>query len=178
MDNRVLSESTCSHVIHVPFERVDIADWFMTLTEAEYLRCCVPDHLGFGRSIGEDGRLMSLAVETIGENLFIHHHVAEGMKKDFAQLVSHSDVITPRGRTQAQVTWELHVERLDAEECKYTNHVIVTATDAHLKFTQIHGSHLEQDNHARQIACGDHNRRETPHLAESIARRALSRLVS
>ena len=62
------------------------------------------------------------------------------------------------------------------EQCaRLTNHVVATPTDEFLAFISKHGISFEQAAAARQAAGGDHNRRETPHYAESIARRALAR---
>ena len=47
MDNilteKRLSNSAYSHIIHAPIERVDIAGWLFSMSEAEYCRCCPPD---------------------------------------------------------------------------------------------------------------------------------------
>ncbi len=61
----ILSQSAYSAEIDVPFEKVDIADWLFTLPEAEYLRCCPPDHIAAGVTWTDDGRRMSINVEQI-----------------------------------------------------------------------------------------------------------------
>jgi hypothetical protein len=53
--------------------------------------------------------------------------------------------------------------------------VTATPTEEILDFIKRHGISFEQAAAARQAAGGDHNRRETPLFAESIARRALAR---
>ncbi len=47
--DKILSESAFSHELDVPLGTIDIADWLFNLPEAEYQRCCVPDHIAAGR---------------------------------------------------------------------------------------------------------------------------------
>jgi hypothetical protein len=42
MPNPTIAESSFSHVINAPIERVDIANWLLHLPNAEYQRCCPP----------------------------------------------------------------------------------------------------------------------------------------
>lgn len=44
----ILSQSAYSAEIDIPLEKIDIADWLFNLPEAEYLRCCPPDHIAAG----------------------------------------------------------------------------------------------------------------------------------
>jgi hypothetical protein len=44
--------------------------------------------------------------------------------------VSLSDVLTPLGWTSTQVIWELRMEQLDGDRCRYTNTVTSHPTDA------------------------------------------------
>jgi hypothetical protein len=48
-----------------PLEKVDIADWLFNLPDAEYQRCS-PAHIAAGHTTTDDGRPMSINVETIG----------------------------------------------------------------------------------------------------------------
>ena len=48
MTDRILSHSSFIHIVDVPIERIDIADWLFNLPEAEYQRCCPPDHIAAG----------------------------------------------------------------------------------------------------------------------------------
>ena len=43
--DRILSQSAYSAEIDVPLDQVDIEEWLFSLPEAEYLRCCAPDHI-------------------------------------------------------------------------------------------------------------------------------------
>ncbi|MCU6793276.1 hypothetical protein OB236_14235 [Paenibacillus sp. WQ 127069] len=72
-----LTQSVCSHVIDVPVEKVDIGKWLFSLSDAEYQRCCPPDHIAVGVTKTEDGRPMSINVETIGTSLAVQHYVGE-----------------------------------------------------------------------------------------------------
>ncbi|MDG3442284.1 hypothetical protein [Nitrospirillum amazonense] len=172
--DRILSQSAYSHEVDVPIEKIDIADWLFTLPEAEYLRCCAPDHIAAGVTTTDDGRRMSINVEMIGTGLVVQHYVAEEAGKTYCRMNSISDVFTANGRTQVNVVWELMAEAIDGNRTRYTNRVTAHPTDAFMDFLAQHGIAYEDAAAARQAAGGDHNRRETPLFAESIARRALA----
>ncbi|EGY00597.1 hypothetical protein AZA_89356 [Nitrospirillum viridazoti Y2] len=173
--DRILSQSAYSHEVDVPIEKIDIADWLFTLPEAEYLRCCAPDHIAAGVTTTDDGRRMSINVEMIGTGLVVQHYVAEEAGKTYCRMNSISDVFTANGRTQVNVVWELMAEAIDGNRTRYTNRVTAHPTDAFMDFLAQHGVAYEDAAAARQAAGGDHNRRETPLFAESIARHALAR---
>src|ERR1700754_3430800 len=170
-----LSESAFDHVIDVPFEQVDIAGWLFALPNREYERCCPPDHIACGYTTTDDGRPMSINVETIGNSLVIQQYVAEVHRPDRCEMVSISDVFTPTGgRTKTQARWTLSVEALEDGRSKCTNAVIAYATQNFMDFLKETGGTFEDAAKARQEASGDHNRRETPLFAESIARFSLA----
>jgi hypothetical protein len=173
MSERILSNSSFSHVIEVPIEKVDIADWLFNLPEAEYQRCCAPDHIAAGATTTDDGRPMSINVEMIGQTLMVQNYVGEITEKHHCRMVSQSDAFTPNGRTRVQVIWDLSVRKIDDTHCEYTNSVVAHPTDAFLSFIEQHNVRFEDAAAARQRDGGDHNRRETPLFAESIRRRAL-----
>ena len=175
MTDRILSQSSFSHLIDVPIEFIDIADWLFNLPEAEYQRCCPPDHIAAGATSTDNGRRMSINVEMIGETLMIQHYISEITEPHLCRMVSLSDAFTPNGRTRVQVLWELSVKPINSTLCEYTNSVTATPTKEFLDFIKKHGISFEQAAVARQAAGGDHNRRETPLFAASIARRALAR---
>ncbi|MBV7534980.1 hypothetical protein KW842_04270 [Duganella sp. sic0402] len=168
----VLSQSAFSHIIDVPFEKVDIAKWLFTLPDAEYQRCAPPDHIAAGATYTDDGRRMSINVEMIGSGLVVQHYVGEITEAAHCRMVSTSDVFTPNGRTKVQVIWDLSVRKLDDQRCEYTNGVISHPTEEFLAFIKENGVTWEKAAADRQSASGDHNRRETPLFAESIARAA------
>lgn len=170
----VLSQSAFSHVINVPIDQVDIGKWLFSLAEAEYQRCAPPDHISCGTTSTDDGRPMSINVEQIGTGLVIQHYVGEVVEKHRCLMVSTSDVFTPTGRTRVQVIWELSVKGLSDGRTEYTNSVLSHPTEDFLNFISKHGVTFEQAAHDRQAASGDHNSRETPLFAESIARAAMA----
>ncbi len=167
-----LSTSTFSHVIDVPLERVDIATWLFALPDAEYQRCAPPDHIAAGSTWTDHGRRMSINVEMIGTGLVVQHYVAEVAEKAYCRMVSTSDVFTPHGRTSVQVIWELSAKHAGDGRTEYTNKVTSHPTEHFLAFIEKNGISFEQAARDRDAASGDHNRRETPLFAESIARRA------
>lgn len=93
----ILSQSAYSAEIDVPFEKIDIADWLFNLAEAEYLRCCPPDHIAAGVTWTDDGRRMSINVEQIGSGLVVQHYVAEVDEAAYCRMNSISDVFTASG---------------------------------------------------------------------------------
>jgi len=95
LHDKQLSNSTYSHVINAPIEKVDIAGWFFNLPEAEYQRCCPPDHISCGTTSTDDGKRMSINVEMIGKALMIQHYVAEVATASLCRMVSVSDAFTP-----------------------------------------------------------------------------------
>src|SRR5260370_10071934 len=175
MTERILSYSSFSHIGDVPIERIHIADWLFNLPEAEYQRCCPPDHIAAGSKRTDGGRRMSINVERIGETLMIQHYVGEITEPHLCRMASLSDAISANGRTKVHVLWELSVKPISSSRCEYTNAVTATPTEEFFDFIKRHGISFEQAAAARQAAGGDHNRRETPLFAESIARRALAR---
>lgn len=178
LNDLILSQSAYSAEIDVPFEKIDIAGWLFTLPEAEYQRCCPPDHISAGFTTTDDGRFMSINVEMIGTGLVVQHYVAEEASASYCRMNSISDVFTPAGRTQVNVIWELIAEATEDGRTRYTNRVTSHPTDAFMDFIAAHGQTFEQAAAARQSASGDHNRRETPLFAESIGRQALAKAAA
>ena len=175
LHDKILSSSAYSHVIAVPQAKIDIADWLFNLAEAEYQRCCPPDHISCGSTFTDDGTRMSINVEMIGQTLMIQHYVAETATAHLCRMISTSDAFTPNGRTRVQIIWTLSVKPVDDTHCEYTNSVIAHPTSAFMDFIAAHNISFEQAAAARQRDGGEHNRRETPLYAESIARRTLAR---
>lgn len=168
----VLSQSAFTHVVDVEARKINIAKWLFDLPDAEYQRCAPPDHIAAGATWTDDGKRMSINVEMIGTGLVVQHYVAEVADPLYCKMVSISDVFTPAGRTKVQVIWELSAKALPDGKTEYTNSVISHPTDEFLAFIEKNGMTFEQAAKARQDASGDHNRRETPLFAESIARAA------
>lgn len=173
--DRILSQSAYTAEIDVPLAKIDIKDWLFNLPEAEYLRCCPPDHIAAGTTTTDDGRLMSINIEMIGTGLVVQHYVADEAGPHYVRMNSISDVFTANGRTQVNVVWELIAEDAGEGRTRYTNRVTAHPTDAFMEFLSAHGLTYEAAAAARQEAGSDHNRRETPLFAASIGRRALAR---
>jgi len=72
------------------------------------------------------------------------------------------------------VLWELITEDAGHGRTRYTNRVTARPTNAFMDFLAEHGIAFEDAAAARQAAGSDHNRRETPMFAESIARKAVA----
>jgi hypothetical protein len=170
--DRTLSLSTVAAIINAPIEKVDIADWLLHLPDAEYQRCSHA-HIAAGNTTSDDGRPMSINVETIGDALMVQHYIAEKHEAHYCRMVSISDSISAAGRTRVRVVWELRAKEIDENSCEYSNHIHGSAIDETMAFFEQHGISLEQAAAARQKASDAHNREETPNFAKSIERKAL-----
>jgi hypothetical protein len=170
-DDRTLSLSTVTTPIHAPIEKVDIADWLFHLADAEYQRCAHA-HLAAGISTTDDGRGMSINVETIGDAFVVQHYVAEVREPHLCRMVSISDSISPAGHTKLQVIWELSVKKTSDDSCEFTKHIHSSAIDETVAFFKEHGIPFEKAREARQQASHAHNQEETPNFAKSIEKRA------
>jgi hypothetical protein len=105
----------------------------------------------------------------------VQHAVADEAGPTSCRMNSITDVYSANGRTHVNVIWELIAEAIDDKRTRYTNRVTAHPTDVFMDFLAEHGLDYDHAAAARQAAGGDHNRRETPMFAESIARRALAR---
>jgi hypothetical protein len=174
VSDTIITESTSTAVINAPIEYVDIAEWVFTLPDAEYQRCS-PAHIAAGFTTSDDGRRMSLNVETIGGNLMVQHYVEDVGEKHHVRLLSTSDVIGAGGRTKSGVVWELSVKPLDAERCELSNHVIGKTTPEYWENLNRNGVPFAVAKQAQDIASAAHNAQETPLFAKSMERKALTR---
>ena len=174
MSDKQIVDSSFTAIINASIEKIDIPTWCSTLPEKEY-QGCSPAHIAAGFTTAPDGTRMSINVEMIGSGLVVQHYVAEEARPDYVRMNSISDVFTANGRTQVNVLWELIAEDAGHGRTRYTNRVTARPTDVFLDFLGEHGIALEDAAAARQAAGSDHNRRETPLFAESIARHALAR---
>jgi hypothetical protein len=173
VDERLLSTDTATAVIGTPIDRVDLADWIFTLPDAEYQRCAPGQHIAAGSTTTDDGRPTSINVEQIAGTLLVQHYMPEVLEPHHCVMVSQTDVITPRGNTKFQVTWELLVEADGDDRCTYTNKGSAHSTDEFLSFLGGLGLTVEQTANERQDQMTAHNQFETPLFAKSIERRAL-----
>jgi len=175
---RLLATDTTTAVINAPIARVDLADWVFHLPDAEYQRCAPGEHIAAGATTADDGRPMSINVEQVGDAFLVQHYVPEILGPHHCVMVSETDVITPRGRTTIQITWELSAEADDDGRSTYTNKVSAHATDEFLSFLDAAGVGVEHGATERQENMTAHNRLETPLFAKSIERRAVGAAAS
>jgi hypothetical protein len=173
-NDRTLSLSTVTATIHAPIEKVNIAEWPLHLPDAEYQRCAHA-HIAAGTTTTDEGRAMSINVETIGDAVVIQHYVAEISEPQLCRMDSISDSISPAGRTKLQVIWELSARKTEDQTCEFTNHIHSSAIDETLAFFENHCIPFESARAARQHESHAHNQEETPLFAKSIERSALSR---
>ncbi|WFR74246.1 hypothetical protein P9209_13490 [Prescottella defluvii] len=131
-----------------------------------------PDHITTGVGTTADGRPIAIGVETFGDALMIHHFVGEVTEPHHCRMVSTSEAVAAEGRTTVEVIWELRAEPTADGRCTVTDRIAVLPTGDYFAFLDHHGITFEDAAAACDAACNDHNRRETPLLAASIARRA------
>ena len=174
-DELVLSHAAVTAEVDAPFDYVDIEQWLKTLPTNEYQRCAPPDHKAAGYTVDDDGTPMSINVEMIGSGLVVQQYRFEVAGPHYCKMVSLSDVLSPQGWTTTQVIWELRMERLDGDRCRYTNTVTSHPTEDFLEFVTQHGQTFAEAAEARQEASGRHCEKETPLYAQSIARWAIQR---
>jgi hypothetical protein len=169
-----LSISTVTATIHAPIGQVNIADWILHLPDAEYQRCSSA-HIAAGSTTTDDGRPMSINVETIGDAFVVQHYVAEVLDPHFCRMVSISDSISSAGRTKLRVVWELSASKIDDRTCEYTNHIHSSALEQTLAFLEERDIPFEKARAARQQASHAHNQEETPKFAKSIEQNAIDK---
>jgi len=173
-DDTKLVESSFSARIDAPIEQVDVPAWCFGLPDDEY-QACSPAHIAAGATTAPDGRRMSINVEVIGGSLMVQHYVEDIAEPDHLRLVSHSDVVTPTGRTFIDVVWDLRITRIDDTSCELTNTVQSFAPPELLELLGKQGIPLDAFRASRTPNSVAHNRQETPLFAKSIERHALAR---
>ena len=131
-----ISSSSCSCVINVPVEKVDLTTWLFKLSESEYRRCCTPDHVSCGTTLTDEGKPMVINVEMIGHALMIQRYVAEIAASTLCKPVSISEAFTPNGRTRVQVVRTLSAKKTDENTCELVNGMIVHSTAELMDFIE------------------------------------------
>jgi hypothetical protein len=177
-DDLVLSHAVVVSEVDAPFDCVDIEQWLKTLPTHEYQRCAPPDHKAAGYTVDDDGTPMSINVEMIGTGLVVQQYRFEVTGPHYCKMVSLSDVLTPHGWTTTQVIWELLMEQIEGNRCRYTNTVTSHPTEDFLEFVTQQGQTFAEAARARQEASGRHCEKETPLYAMSIARWASERAAA
>jgi len=165
-------DSSFSAVINAPIEKINIPEWAFNLSEEDY-QGCSPAHVTAAKTVGPDGRRMSINVEVIGGNPMVQHYQEELSQPDHLILTSFSDVFTPTGRVVIHVHWELSVKKISDTQCEFTNRVITHATEDMMRGLARQGIPFDLFKAQRQPVSIDHNRGETPLFAKSIERYAL-----
>lgn len=169
-EDLILSHAVVTADVAAPFDRINIAEWLKTLPTHEYQRCAPGDHKAAGYTVDDDGTPMSINIEMIGTGLVVQQYRFEVAGPHYCKMVSLSDVLTPHGWTTTQVIWELRMEQLDADTCRYTNTVTSHPTEHFLTFIAEQGQTFTEAARARQESSGRHCQVETPRYAHSIAR--------
>jgi hypothetical protein len=187
-----LAQAVCTAAVGAPPGKIDLFEWLRTLPDREYRRCAPPDHKAAGYTVSDDGQPLTVAVETIGTSLLVHHYEYRAARRDHCRLVSLSDVLTPAGWTTCQVTWDLRAEPTAGpsdsssdspsdgpadgpagdQASHLTSSVTVHPTAAFTELVAAGGPGRAETAAAWQAALDDHCRRETALLAVSVGRHA------
>jgi hypothetical protein len=175
-----LAQAVCTAAVDAPPGKIDLFEWLRTLPDREYQRCAPPDHKAAGYTVSDDGQPLTVAVETIGTSLLVHHYEYQAARRDHCRLVSRSDVLTPAGWTTCQVTWDLRAEPApgpsdgpaDDQASRLTSAVTVHPTTEFTELVAASGPGRAETAAAWQAALSDHCRRETALFAVSVGRHA------
>lgn len=165
-------DSSFTALINAPIEKINIPEWAFNLSEKEYQECS-PAHVSAAKTIGADGRRMSINVEVIGGNPMVQHYQERLSEPHHLILTSFSDVFTPTGRVVIHVHWELSVKAISDTQCEFTNRVVTHATEDMIRGLERQGIPFDVFQLQRTPISVDHNRGETPCFAASIERTAL-----
>ena len=174
MDGELIVECTCAAMINAAVDAIDIPGWLFGLHDAEYQRCS-PAHVAAAATASDDGRRMSINVETIGGFLMVQHYVEEHAARDHCLLASTSDLLTPTGWTKVGVFWELSIRPTAKNRCELTNHVGVRSTPEFIRFISRAGIPLQQIRQSLEAPTIAHNADETASFAASLESAALNR---
>jgi hypothetical protein len=164
-------DSSFTAIINAPIEKIDIPEWAFNLSETEY-QGCSPAHVSAAKTVGADGRRMSINVEVLGGSPIIQHYQEELSEPHHLILTSFSEVFAPTGRFVLHVHWELSVKKINDKQCVFTNKVVTHATEDMIHTLERQGIPFEVFKAQRQPVSIDHNRLETPLFAASIERTA------
>jgi hypothetical protein len=162
-------DSSFNAVVNAPIEKINMPEWVFNLSETDY-QDCSPAHVSAAKTVGADGRRMSINVEVIGGTPMVQHYQEELSEPHHLVLVSFTDLFSPTGRTVYYVRWELSVKEISATQCEFTNRVTTYATEDMMRGLERQGIPFELFKAQRQPVAVDHNRRETPFFAASIER--------
>jgi hypothetical protein len=107
--------------LDVPIERVDLADWLFTLTDAEYQAAAPTAHRAAGTFV-QDGVRGTVNVEAIGGHLIIQHY------REVAGSPTHVEMFSSRSRVYLfhlvpapiQVRWTMSATPRNADTSEFS----------------------------------------------------------
>lgn len=169
----ILADSTMTALIDAPYENIDLTAWLFSLKDEEY-QACSASHLAGGVSCSVAGKRMSINVELIQDNLLVQHYEEDIGTKDHCRVVSHSDSLSPLGKTKLDIVWELKISKLPGGAATLSNHVRVIATGHFLEMlSQRDITDLDSVKQGMVQHVNAHNSEETPLFARDIAAKAI-----
>ncbi|TCD26506.1 hypothetical protein EZ456_13005 [Pedobacter psychrodurus] len=168
----ILAEHTSTTVINAPIEKINLTQWLFTLTDHEY-QACSTAHIAGGSSVTDDGKMISINVEMVGDNLLVQHYHEDISEAGHCRVSSISDSISPLGRATMGITWELKIKKISDEITEFSNHIIVLLTEdlkILLEKAGITDLALVKPEMLKNAA--KHNHEETPLFAKDIEKKA------
>jgi hypothetical protein len=136
-------------------------------------QACSAAHIACGSSVAEDGKMLSINVEMVGDNLLIQHYHEDISEIDHCRVSSISDSISPLGRATMGITWELKVKKISDEVTEFSNHITVFLTeDLKVLFEKTGITDLGLVKPEMLKNAAKHNYEETPLFAKDIEKKA------
>lgn len=166
-------DTSFSATINAPIEKINLPEWAFNLSEKDY-QDCSPAHVSAAKTIGADGRRMSINVEVLGGSPMIQHYQEEISEPHHLVFGSFSDVYGPTGHAVMYVKWELSVKKISDTQCEFTNRVFSCATEELVHDLEGQGIPFELFKSQHMPVTIAHNRQETPLFAANIEKVALN----
>jgi hypothetical protein len=177
-DEPVLAQARSTAPLAVALDEVDLADCVLNLTDAEYRDCAPGEHKAYGRSQSADGSPLAICVEAVGGQLTVQHYHGVSLSPVHCRWESVSDALAGQEWTTVHVIWEITAAVGPDGTPVFTNSIESRATADFQDWMRRTGATLDALVAARTEAIHQHNERETPAFAESIARRSRQRASS
>ncbi len=167
-----VGEASAKAILHVPIEAVNLGEWMFTISSEEYA-ACAEGHQSAAQGKLVSGKRFSVNLETVGGMFMVQHYVETVSERDHVVGFSPNTVfwLSDTDFVLAQVTWELTVERLDAERCELTCRALSeTANEAFIARMREASKDAPPGKSALQL----HIDEETPLFGKDIERKALA----
>jgi hypothetical protein len=168
----ILGEATAQATINACMDKINISDWLFGLTSEDY-EACAEGHQSAAQGRLPSGKRVSINMEYVAGFFMVQHYVETISEKDRVLIVSPNTLLwlDDEEYVQLEITWELHLEKIDANSCKLIC-TVISASDNE-QFIEV--SHKLNKNIApSQTPFQLHINEETPLFAKDIEGKALA----